>query len=639
MGRYKKQNILMYLQVDYETVEQNNLIIGRWSMKRDENGTIYTGTGSEELAAQLIELQRQFNIKLMVNKAKILYHYLSGRIPGSKNESKKNYKLGKISLREMSEFVKDVETLKEMEEGFQVIWDILPGETKEEKVQALPVSSTAIVRNELKNLLTKEDSKYDRTVTPKWQKETYRKLMRACKLDAKRFRILEYSTRGGLDLANESLLGKTIEGAIAGDVNSQYPDAMVCDEFPLGFGEYKESITEYEYNNLYDMSKTAMVMTCVFKNIRLKEGCLPYIKLLSTLEYKTVNPVFYNVGSKDTKLVRSADVCVAVIWNPELELIKEYYEYDSLEIKESIIYSTGMLPAPFRKYVLELYQAKTRLKGDKEKEYSAAKIKLNALAGAMQMKPIYAEELAKKTNKKTTKGNLEYAAFTDEEIQQELDQEYNIKKTKDDEWPKVFGRFCSYVTGKYLTMICRVRIMRLAMQAPEQVIQTATDAIYFKDCIQARRIFAEYDIVHKRDVLRKVSRDFELELLIPKTASRPGKPGVEKPLGCFDVSEYEFIKVLGVKRYLTQYDGHIELVHAGATKEETRDKLIEGYCRTGIDPFDQYTDDFKIVAKPSLLYEFDPLLGKDGKVIETAYVKLRIMTKEDEELYIRIGAG
>ena len=615
MGRKPKEAIAMFLVHHYK-----DSVMNYWVLKRAENSTIYTGVDSDSLAKQLVELSRMFRITLITCKAKVLFQYLKDKIDKS-SVTGKNYHLGPIKLRDAQEFVTTDPDLISMEEAFKPIWTMCPNPDE------LPTSVHGIVRRDLDKLLTKADNLKDAQTVPAWQKETYRKLMRACWLDAPRLRLLELNTRGGLDIVNTDALGLPIDSVLGADLTSSYPDDMITAEFPLGAGQYYEQYSERQYQ---DRRGYAVLLSVKFTNVRLKWNSFPYIKLLAAYGRVPKNFKLYDVGSDDNSLISTADTCYCVIWDKELELIQDLYDYDSIEFMEAIEYPLGMLPIAFRNYVLDLYQQKSELKGVKgqELQYAASKIRINALAGDMQTRPIRPESLALKLNKPELAKNEMLDKFTDDEINQELNETYNIHKTSKDKWPEVFNRHNSYVTGKYLTMLSRVKLMRLVMKLPHNaVIQTATDAVYVKDSGIVRECLKRYNDNHKI-ILGEVSTHFEN----PERLHANGKY-----LGFFEIERYAVIKVLGVKRYLTQdYEGELTLKHSGLLINPSLDRLYELSATKRRNVFDIYTDDFKGITAPSPIYRDEPLRDSSGKILETAYVEYRHITAEEEDVHRRL---
>lgn len=617
MGRKPKIPTAMFLTHRYE-----NSVMTEWVLQAYDNNTVYSGVGSDALAKQLIELTRMFRITLITCKARVLFQYLKNKIEKS-TVTGKNYHLGPIKLRDAQEFDPNCDPdIIGMKEAFKPIWEMCSPED-------LPTSVHGIVRRELDQLLTKV-TKEESQLVPKWKHETYRKLMRSCWLDATRLRLLELSTRGGLDIVNSDALGIPIDGVLGADLTSSYPDDMVTAEFPLGAGEYFEQFSEELYK---DGKGFATLLTLKLKNVQLRDWCLPYIKLLGANGMRAENFTLYDVGSGDNSLIKTAQLCYVVIWDKELELIKDLYDIDSIEWGPAIRYPLGLLPIAFRNYVLDLYKDKSELKGVKGQElkYAASKIKINALAGDMQARPIRCEELALKLNKPELIKNKMLDGFTDEELNQELNESYNIHKTSKDKWPDVFSRHNSYVTGKYLTMLSRVKLMRFVMRLPKnQVIQTATDAVYVKDNHLMRTQIAWYNDEHKK-VLGKVSKDFT-----PEAATRLHANG--KYLGFFEVERYACIKVLGVKRYLTQdYEGELTLKHSGLLIDKSLDKLYEEATTKEKNIFKCYTDDFKGITAPSPIYRDEPLRDSSGNILELAYVEYRHISPEEEDVHRRLG--
>ena len=116
------------------------------------------------------------------------------------------------------------------------------------------------------------------------------------------------------------------------------------------------------------------MFTVKFVNIRQKPGV--YENIISESKCVIKGKSVVNNGR-----IVSADAITTTITNVDLECIRKFYDYDNLYLGTFYVYEKGYLPKPIIETILDLYKAKTELKGvvGAEVEYLLKKGMLNSV--------------------------------------------------------------------------------------------------------------------------------------------------------------------------------------------------------------------------------------------------------------------
>lgn len=597
--------------LEYDIADDGEMT--NWLAASDKNlvpgSNEYEGKSSTQLANFLKRLTSVKNqrVVLVSHHLTRLIQYLKNKLKGFKVHIEGlNYEFSKIKVRDIDKLTNsDPRKATEMLKKFKQLESMLP-------LDDLPVSINAVIRKQaIDYLLTFKD---DDDSDTRNAKRRYRRNLWSSNLDAQRLRMIEASTRGGLDVVNNKFVGITLTNAVGYDGTSFYPDILETKEFPFGAGRWVNTDDAQEVRHACCFHPCLLEVE--FTRIELVKK-IPYIRPQSAEE-----PIWYsykNNNEPDYNLVY-AKKCTCIIWNAELDIIKKAYKYQKIKIVRCLEFDSSMLDLRFRAWLAPFFEAKTLKKGTDEE--AAAKITLNAMAGNFQKRPIKPDQLAEKLGKKKVEYDDQLNGFTDEELNDALESYYNQTRGDDAK----FNRFWSYVQGKYLTMLGRVMLYEHILENVDDFVMSATDAAYFIN--NKDKYFEHINRCHYVDdlitVVNKSKGMIKLEQFMPK--NRLGKI---KMLGSFEPTYFEKLKVLGPKRYLKQEVGHEpELVHSGLKKIESFAKLKE----TG-DIWKNYTDSFKGVTKPTWIIEDNPLDTR-----EDAYARPRIISEEERLLRLHMRA-
>lgn len=187
------------------------------------------------------------------------------------------------------------------------------------------------------------------------------------------YKLLKRAFQGGFTHANAIYVGDTLEGRIDSiDFTSSYPAVILSMPFPASKGRLVSPQTQEELNNY--LSSYLSIFVIQFYNIREKPDV--YDNILSSSKCWNVTRGVYNNGR-----VVSAITLTTAMSNIDLESVKRFYDYDYYYIGKMYVYDKGYLPKPIIQAVLELYRAKTELKGVRgsEIEYMLKKGMLNSV--------------------------------------------------------------------------------------------------------------------------------------------------------------------------------------------------------------------------------------------------------------------
>lgn len=195
---------------------------------------------------------------------------------------------------------------------------------------------------------------------------------------------LRQAFRGGDTHANRYHVQKIIGDVYSYDRSSSYPDVICHCKFPMTkFREEKPTIETYQ--RLLDVGR-AILLKVRFFNIHLKHDRTgdPYIPYAKCVEDGFLKPIHAEV---DNGRILSADMCELAMTDIDFDIIQSQYTWDSkascILWMESARY--GYLPRPLIDVVIQLYKAKTSLKGvaGSEITYAHSKGEINACYGMM----------------------------------------------------------------------------------------------------------------------------------------------------------------------------------------------------------------------------------------------------------------
>lgn len=203
------------------------------------------------------------------------------------------------------------------------------------------------------------------------------------------YKLCKAATRGGNTHANVlyagDILGTDEDGAPpfvkSRDKKSSYPFEMVTGLYPMG--KFAHDRAECRVDRLTDLlcDNDAVIAHVVLHNVSLKPNVFfPYIakNKCQALPPKANSIYWYDNG----RVIRAPHVR-AVLCDIDMRIIDAQYDYDYVEVVDSMRTVKDLLCKEYRDYVLELFRCKCELEFGDEYFYMKYKNKINALFGMM----------------------------------------------------------------------------------------------------------------------------------------------------------------------------------------------------------------------------------------------------------------
>lgn len=388
----------------------------------------------------------------------------------------------------------------------------------------IPLTQTGTVRREVKDLLTKDKNyvRYVKKLVPKSPDE-YKRLQRIF--------------AGGYTHANQMYAGKLVDEYIEHyDFASSYPCVMIAKKYPMK-AWYYNGINEIPPDEAFE--DMAFIFYLEFKNIR-------------SISFNTYIQSSKCSGSGfryDNGRILSADLLEIYITEQDWITIRNNYEWDNLNVKKVWRCKKDYLPAPFLKYILELYANKTKLKdvAGYEDLYLQSKQYINSLFGMMVTALIQADV-------KYDNGEWSIKELTAEDVLKKL-------KRLSDFHDREKRYFLSYSWGCWVTAYARRNLWECIEYCDHDMIYCDTDSIF----VRGKQDFTWYND-KVTDEIKTSCRINGLDF----NMTRPKTPkGKEKPLGIFEKEDNcSQFKTLGAKRYVErrESDNKLHLTVSGINK-------------------------------------------------------------------------
>lgn len=340
--------------------------------------------------------------------------------------------------------------------------------------------------------------------------------------------------------------GKTRGRVKSRDKSSFYPALMVKEKYPRRFLKIKRD----KFFQLRRMGYALIADVC-FKNIRAK-GVLTTISehKCALLRASESTPV-----SVDNGRVYSAGVLVTSITELDLDTIEQVYDFDSMSIGICYASKKRYLPKIFVETVLDLYKAKTVLKGveGKEQEYQRLKALLNSLFG-MCVTDLLQALIIYEGSGNWSKQDPSPSA---------------LKDYKDNQRSLLL-----YQTGIYITAYARHELL-------SHNIALGDERVIYNDTDSTKYLYDDFTENYWEEVNKQTTEQLleacKYHKIDPARLSPKDKKGREHPLGLMeDEGVYDYFKTLGAKRYIYVQDGDLHCTVAGCPKKACRDYLLSG---------------------------------------------------------------
>lgn len=383
------------------------------------------------------------------------------------------------------------------------------------------------------------DGKHDKKHSQKFYK--YRQIMNALQISSvQEYKQLRQCFMGGFTHANAYYVNKVLKNVTSYDFTSSYPYVMVSEQFPMSKGEL------IEIKNMEEFERNLRLYCCLF-HITLKG-----LKPSTDIEYpisqskclKCINPII------DNGRVVEADEITMYINEVNFSVIRKFYKWDEIKVKNFRRYRRGYLPTNFIKSILKLYQNKTTLKGveGKEIEYLVSKENVNSCYG-MCVTDICREEIT-------------YNDILEDNGGWESTECDYVKALE--RYNKSVRRFISYPWGIWVTSYAQRNLLigNSTKSKTYCVYNAGNDYVYCDtDSIKALNIENHLEEIKRYNEIVELKlkkamqfHNLPFDMVAPKTIE-----GKIKMLGVFDYDGFylEF-KTLGAKRYVVKTEKGFE---------------------------------------------------------------------------------
>lgn len=367
----------------------------------------------------------------------------------------------------------------------------------------------------------------------------YRKMIHELTLTPEEYALARRAFAGGFTHANCYHVGDTLHDVGSFDFSSSYPAIAVIDYMPMSKGRLEQDVTEERFRQL--CRSYCVIAEVTFHGLRpridyefylSKSKCCNFEKKQVTkrIHGRDVIREIDDVVTDNGRVVEAPRLTTAIT-EIDFDIINAVYEYDSIEIGACYTYIRGRLPSELVKIIVDLYDAKTTLKGIKArlKEYTSKKEDLNSIYGMFVtdiLRMIY--------------------AYTDEWEEPRVPDA--VEKIK--EYNESFSRFTFFPWGIYITAHGRRRVWSGILEAGrEDYVYTDTDSIKMLHIENHMEYIEQYNRSVKQALERACAyHDIDISHVMPCTIK-----GKQKPLGYWDFEGvYADFKTLGAKRYLTR---------------------------------------------------------------------------------------
>lgn len=385
-------------------------------------------------------------------------------------------------------------------------------------ITKIPLTKTGNVRNYCR----KRTLRHDNNNTNR----DYVRLIHDLRInDIEEFNMMQRAFAGGFTHANVRYMGEECFDVASYDFTSSYPTVMLAEKFPMSRGRKVYPPDMKTFRRLLDE------YCCIF-------DC-KFIKISPKVVWE--NPISSSkCWEKSHYAVNNGRIVIAekigiTITDVDFKVIEAFYRWEDFELGEMYIYKRDYLPQELLECILDLYEAKTVLKGveGKEIEYLQSKAMLNSIYG------------------------MSVTNILRDEFLYEEDDWHTVKPQGEERQEKLFKnnrsrqRFLFYPWGIYVTAYARRNLFSGILALGQDYIYSDTDSIKCFNHEEHQNYFEWYNanIMAK---LHKVADHygFDFARFSPKTIE-----GVEKPIGVWDYEgSYKRFKTLGAKRYMVEAD-------------------------------------------------------------------------------------
>ena len=424
---------------------------------------------------------------------------------------------------------------------------------EQDTLAKIPMTSTGYVRRQTRNNMRgaylQERKDRDRMA------RNSRRNFLDTRLSPDLYKLCKTAFRGGNTHANADNANRTLYWPVSSyDITSSYPAVMIeYDGFPVGaFSHCDDPDKMLDEDPM--LEQYACLIEVLFNRVEyIGTSGIPYISeakcehVLTTYTDDDGEEVqFYR---EDNGRIRKAAAVHMVITDIDWRIIRQDYKAKSYIVKEIFYAPKGRLPEGLRYTVMELFRAKTILKGSKDPDeiylYNRAKEMLNACFGMT-----------------TTKIDMDMVIYDPEHTAEHDGNEFYCEEKSLDELIEKFynsrNSFLSYQHGVWITAAARERLQYMLNIIGPDVVYCDTDSIKF---------------IGDHDAEFEERNRYLQELAIEFEAYADNRSGKRYYLGTWDKEETMLrFRTLGAKKYICEVWEYIYYEDREKTREWIKGK-------------------------------------------------------------------
>lgn len=374
----------------------------------------------------------------------------------------------------------------------------------------------------------------------------YGRFIQSLTLEPDEYIRLKESFQGGFTHANAIYVNKKLTGVIDSfDFTSSYPAVILSEKFPMGKCYYKIE-TQDDFNRMISDKRVGANFKIYFHNIQQKPDVYE-----SPLSESKCIAISKDHITNNGRIVSATDV-ITRMTDIDFTVFRAFYKWEWFKVSEIDTYMMDYLPKPIIESVIELYEAKTVLKGVPESavDYMVKKGMLNSVYGCMVTDIV--KELIPYDNEWGWDAESEDNSTFEEKI-----EKYN----------KSYNRFLYYPWGVWVTAYARRNLFTGIYAFGEDYVYSDTDSI---KCLNADA-HMKFIKWYNDQITFKVATVLKHYGINPEKAAPKTIKGVSKQIGVWDHetknNPYTEFKTCGAKRYIYTEGGKLHITIAGLPKK------------------------------------------------------------------------
>ena len=397
-----------------------------------------------------------------------------------------------------------------------------------EHIANIPLTQTGKIRRKVRSVCFKN--------------EKYNFMIKKLSLDVIEYQMLVNAFMGGFTHCNAMYTENICDDVTSFDFTSSYPTVMIAEKYPMSKGKkiYVDSLQQLKEL----IANYCLIVDLEFNKIK---SSFLWENIISLSKCRNVKNPLINNGR-----IVSADSLRLTVTDIDFLNIEKFYKWENVKIGVVYIYKRDYLPKEIISCILELYTAKTTLKGveGKENEYLHSKELLNSIYGMCVTSIIHDTHTFDNEKWVTVKSNI------NEEI-----EKYNNDK----------NRFLFYPWGVWVTAYARNNLYTGILECKQDYIYSDTDSIKILNAENHKEYFERYNKWITRKLETAIQyHGFNKNILYPKTIKNE-----IKPLGIWDFDGfYKRFKTLGAKRYMNEKEnGNLSITVCGLAKKSGKEYI------------------------------------------------------------------